>query len=134
MDQAQQGLYTVTEAKYFPVWPDHTQSRGFLLYKHELLKILFQPKRAQWTGTQENLKRILQIWKLFLCFFKSEKETFPLSFCNKDVWVLGHKALPRQGQVNLLATLVSFHCGFLWIAHKGHYGSYVNHYFWTYGW
>lgn len=61
MDQAQQGLYTVTEAKYFPVWPDHTQSRGFLLYKHELLKILFQPKRAQWTGTQENLKRILQI-------------------------------------------------------------------------
>ena len=49
-------------------------------------------------------------------------KTFPLSFCNKDVRVLGHKALPRQGQVNLLATLVSFHCGFLWIAHKGHYG------------
>ena len=97
-------------------------------------KFCFQPKRAQWTGTQENLKRILQIWKLFLCFSKSEKETFPLSFCNKYVWVLGHKALPRQGQVNLLATLVSFHCDFLWIAHKGHCGSYVNHYFWTYGW
>lgn len=48
-------------------------------------KFCFQPKRAQWTGTQENLKRILQIWKLFLCFFKPEKETFPLNFCNKDV-------------------------------------------------